>query len=134
MGCKAIDVGEYPWPCTLHPLRRAAMMRNVYAYFDQSASRPVPLVTIRRVDDLTPQPPRDRGDAPRVQPAAEGHLAAHVFASEAGLVFGSGGDQKAEAQQAMRHSEGSSRGEGPRQPRERDYLRQEQALRPSPAP
>ena len=51
-----VEWAEYPWPCTMHPLRRAAMMRNLHSYFEQQATRPTPLVALRRVDNATLQP------------------------------------------------------------------------------
>jgi hypothetical protein len=60
LGCEnlgALDVAQYPWPATLHPVRRGAAMLNLYHYYPNSTEAAVPMVRMRRVDDMTEQQP-----------------------------------------------------------------------------
>ena len=42
-------VAEYEWPATLHPVRRYAQMKHLDAIYQNSTSREVPMVRIRRL-------------------------------------------------------------------------------------
>ena len=49
LGCDGVQVAEYPWPATLHPVRRGAAMQNLYQYFANATWKGVPLVRMHRL-------------------------------------------------------------------------------------
>jgi len=60
MGCEHVGKGEaalYPWPATMHPVRRGAAMLNLYNYYPNSTEQGVPMVRMQRVNDATVQTP-----------------------------------------------------------------------------
>jgi hypothetical protein len=49
--CEGVEVAEYYWPSTMHPVRREAQMRHLYHYYENPTDRPVPRVRMRRVSN-----------------------------------------------------------------------------------
>ena len=49
--CEGVEVAEYYWPSTMHPVRLEAQMRHLYHYYENPTTRPVPRVRIRRVNN-----------------------------------------------------------------------------------
>jgi len=72
--CQGVELAEYYWPSTLHPIRLDAQMRHLYAYYENPTFRAVPRVRMRRVNN----------DAMRSN-AAEGAGGATNFAVTSGL-------------------------------------------------
>jgi len=48
--CQGVEVAEYYWPSTLHPVRLDAQMRYLYSFYENPTYRSVPRVRIRRVN------------------------------------------------------------------------------------
>ena len=48
--CQGVEVAEYYWPSTLHPVRLDAQMRYLYSFYENPTYRAVPRVRIRRVN------------------------------------------------------------------------------------
>ena len=48
--CEGVEVAEYYWPSTMHPVRLEAQMRHLYHYYENPTTRPVPRVRMRRVN------------------------------------------------------------------------------------
>ena len=62
--CEDVDVAEYEWPATLHPVRLYSQMRHIHAFYENSTYRDIPMVRMRRLH----RPPADEEQTSETAP------------------------------------------------------------------